>query len=734
MTRSLRSRWRVPLAALAVAVMGLTLASAAGAAPTVTFQKSYGFSGPAGLYAYGMEWDASDNTILVGDYWNYRVQRFSATGAHMATYADVTGPKANGGIASAPYDIASDPTDPVGGGSSFWAADQGSSNFAEFSHSGAWLQTIGKQQSTVIGTDATHPGHSYAFGCGNGQMNVPTHIMVDTVASNHFLYVSDPACRNVYIFNHQGVFQGQLDWTGSGVGTPIPRGLAEDAAGNIYVAEYNSRRIFVFNSTTRKIIASSAALSDLRDVRGIALDPTRPSDLRGRCRAEPRLRVLLRPGHHRQRHRPGQHRGAVRERVAEHRRHQLRAQPPGLRLDPVRGGRRLRQRLHRRHLGLPGLRQPVHLDERPCRIPATACSSSRPTTGRPSPAAIPPTRPRRPPAPARRPLSWSAGTEPPPQGGFNQQNGIAVVPNDSEATGGADGLYVVDTFEQRVQKFDTNQTCASAGSCPGWIRQWGGRAPSNPDNEGFGYPRALTYESDGHHDIWVGDNNNDVMAFTQQGGFVHRFGSQGKSPGMFSGGVQGIRVQGGRVYATDVAGCRLQVFDEAQLLSVPSGTSALEDVVGGCGTTGKLMTAPRGIAVDPTNPSIVYVANTGNGVITKWQLNLGAPGSFNGGGTATQIKPSCDGKTLAQPWGITYEDGWYYIGDVKNDRVVRWQPGTGAGTCQTVVNGKSGGAGFFQAGMVGANFVEFGADPSPGVHRMYISDNSRHIFSFNVTG
>jgi hypothetical protein len=224
------------------------------------------------------------------------------------------------------------------------------------------------------------------------------------------------------------------------------------------------------------------------------------------------------------------------------------------------------------------------------------------------------------------------------------------------------------------------------------------------------------------------------MAFTQKGGFVHRFGSQGKSPGMFSGGVQGIRVQGGRVYATDVGGCRLQVFDEAQLLSVPSGTSALEDVVGGCGTTGNLMSAPRGVAVDPTNPSTVYVANTGNGVITRWQLNLGAPGSFNGGGTATPIKPSCDGKTLAQPWGITYEDGWYYIGDVKNDRVVRWQPGTGAGTCQTVVNGKSGGAGFFQAGMVGANFVEFGADPSAGVHRMYISDNSRHIFSFNVTG
>jgi sugar lactone lactonase YvrE len=733
MTRTLRARWRFPLVVLAVAVTGLTLASAAGAAPTVTFQKSYGFSGPAGLYAYGMEWDASDNTILVGDYWNYRVQRFSATGTHLATYLDVTGPKANGGIASAPYDIASDPTDPVGGGSSFWAADQGSSNFAEFSHSGAWLQTIGSQQSTVTGTDAGHPGHSYAFGCGNGQMNVPTHIMVDTVASNHFLYVSDPACRNVYIFNHQGAFQGQLDWTGSGVGTPIPRGLAEDAAGNIYVAEYNSRRIFVFNSTTRKIIASSAVRSDLRDVRGIALDPTRD------------LIYAV---------------GAALNRVYEY------SYDPATIASGTGAGSTVVRFVNEwrntdgtnyalkhqafdsiRFVAVDGSGNVYTGDTWGCPAYASQCVSTTPVqdpgyrvlkfspndwTAKPS--CNPGNATAQTTCAGAAPLSWSAGTEPPPQGGFNQQNGIAVVPHDSEATGGADGLYVVDTFEQRVQKFDTNQTCSSAGTCPGWIRQWGGRAPSNPNNEGFGYPRALTYEADGHHYIWVGDNNNDVMAFTQQGGFVHRFGSQGKSPGMFSGGAQGIRVQGGRVYATDVAGCRLQVFDEAQLLSVPSGTSALEDVVGGCGTTGKLMTAPRGIAVDPTDPSIVYVANTGNGVITKWQLNLGAPGSFNGGGTATQIKPSCDGKALAQPWGITYEDGWYYIGDVKNDRVVRWQPGTGIGTCQTVVNGNSGGAGFFQAGMVGANFVEFGADPSTGVHRMYISDNSRHIFSFNVTG
>jgi hypothetical protein len=42
--------------------------------------------------------------------------------------------------------------------------------------------------------------------------------------------------------------------------------------------------------------------------------------------------------------------------------------------------------------------------------------------------------------------------------------------------------------------------------------------------------------------------------------------------------------------------------------------------------------------------------------------------------------------------------------------------------------------GFYQPGMIGSNFVEFGGDPSAGVHRMYISDNSRHIYAFTITG
>ena len=105
-------------AVLAVSIVAVAAGLAPAGASAATLVKTIGFPGPAGLYAYGMDWDKSDNTILVGDYWNYRVQRYSITGTKLATYSDMTGPKANGGIPSAPYDIAADPTDPADGGAS----------------------------------------------------------------------------------------------------------------------------------------------------------------------------------------------------------------------------------------------------------------------------------------------------------------------------------------------------------------------------------------------------------------------------------------------------------------------------------------------------------------------------------------------------------------------------------------------------------------------------------------
>jgi hypothetical protein len=90
--------------------------------------------------------------------------------------------------------------------------------------------------------------------------------------------------------------------------------------------------------------------------------------------------------------------------------------------------------------------------------------------------------------------------------------------------------------------------------------QWGSRQPSSHHPRLRLSPRAHVRR---RGRIWVGDNNNAVMAFHTDGTFVHRYGSQRPAAGQFKGGVQ---ASPSRVYATDVAGCRLQVFDEAKLL------------------------------------------------------------------------------------------------------------------------------------------------------------------------
>ena len=55
------------------------------AAPT--FQRHIGFSGHAGVYAWGMA-TAKDGSILVGDYWNYSIRRYSTDGRLLQTISE----------------------------------------------------------------------------------------------------------------------------------------------------------------------------------------------------------------------------------------------------------------------------------------------------------------------------------------------------------------------------------------------------------------------------------------------------------------------------------------------------------------------------------------------------------------------------------------------------------------------------------------------------------------------
>ena len=649
------------LAAIGFAVAaGLTPSGASAA----TLVKTIGFPGPAGLYAYGMDWDKSDNTILVADYWNYRVKRYTTSGTYIGTVSKPD-PLGTGSGIGAPYDVEADM---IGNPAAapLWVADQGNSRIVEFTHNGTFMRSIGRNGH---GTG----GHNFSAGCGGGHMTIPTHIFADPVSGN--LYVSDPRCRQVYIFKDStGDYVGQFNWSGSGVGTPIPRGIAGDSSG-IYVVEHNSRSIYEFNRAGQ-LVKKLAANSDMNDPRGL--------DLGGGY-------IFVVSAMKNKVYQYNESTGAL-VRSWTH----TGGSTSGPSFDSIR------------FPAVDGQGNVYVGDTWGC--PAyngPSCSGKDPgyRVYKYSPAGAPI-------ALNGGACNWSlagtcsmGSTQPPPQGGFNQQNGIGINPADNS-------LFVVDTFEQRVQKFDTSSTCTSAGSCPAWILQFAGRAGAGLDSEGVGYPRALVFGSDGR--VWLGDNNNDVQAWTPGGTstaspatFVHRFGTQGPAPGQFKGGVQGLTVTAGRVYATDYAGCRLQVFDENTLLHVSSGTSALEALVGdtGCNT----MHGPRGVAVDPANPSVAYV--TDGARLLRWNLSLGSPG-HPGGGSMTVIS-SCG---LAQAWGVTFHNGAYYIGDVGHKRIMKYVPG---GACTAVVSNLP----------KGSNFVAF---DSAG--RMYASDNSKRILVYSGIG
>lgn len=607
-----------------------------------SYDTSYGFNGPAGLYAYGMDHDPTSNTVLVGDYWNYRVKRFNADGSNPRVVTTTKSKGVLGGI-TAPYDVEADLSDlDSGGKASFWVADQGSSRIVQFSQSGTWLQTIGVGGG---GSDAAHPGRAYAQGCGSGQMQIPTHLFVDPGTGR--LYVSDPRCRHVYMFSHTGDFLGQFNWTGAGLSQQaIPRGIAEGPNGLLYVVEHNTRTVYAFDKSG-SFQWKFPRQADMNDPRGLDVD-----------KANGLVYVV----------------GAYFNEVFQF---DIATKTLKRSWDTVGGPAGGAKYDSVRFPAVDGSGNLYVGDTWGYRVYKYDQDGV--------------------------PLSWASPPAPPPNGGYNQNNGVAINPSNGN-------LFVVDTFEQRVQRFDTASNCLTEASCPAWISQFGSREPAGTQSKGFGYPRALTF-ADGH--VWIGDNNNAVLAWTPEGQFVHRFGSQGPAEGQFKGGVQGIRVEGGKIFTTDIGNCRLQIFDQAESMQDGNHFGTLLQAMGSCGTGTNQMLAPRGIAVDGTT---VYVAETGTNRISTWNTATE---------TATAVRPSCGGTLLKQPWGITWDPSrtWLYIGDTGNVRVVRWNPVTGA--CEVVTTGADTPERRFK----GPDYLDFGPDG-----RLFVSDNNRRVYAFDITG
>ncbi len=210
-------------------------------------------------------------------------------------------------------------------------------------------------------------------------------------------------------------------------------------------------------------------------------------------------------------------------------------------------------------------------------------------------------------------------------------------------------IYVADTNNNRVQKFDSSGT---------FIKKWGTYGISDGQ---FNGPTGIAVGSGGS--VYVADTNNSrIEKFDNNGNFIAKWGSEGSSNGQF-GSPAGVAVgSDGSVYIADTGNWRIQKFDN-------SGTYITK-----WGISGVFSYQPTSLAVGQNGS--VYVADPGNLRIQQFDAN----------GIAITIF----GQFLLPNGVAVGSDGSIYVADTDNDRIQKF---TGNGALVTSWGGSGSGDG-----------------------------------------
>jgi hypothetical protein len=219
-------------------------------------------------------------------------------------------------------------------------------------------------------------------------------------------------------------------------------------------------------------------------------------------------------------------------------------------------------------------------------------------------------------------------------GQFNAPKGVAV---DS-----ADNVYVVDSGNHRIQKF---------GASGSFVTAWGS---SGSGSGQFNQPFGVAVDS--LDNVYVTDTGNDrVQKFDGNGVFIASWGTTGDGTGQF-GSPRAIAVlvpNGDRVYVADDSN-RIQVFE-------PNS-----DYVTQFGGEGQAVTLFNGVNGLGVSGGDVVVVDTGNhrvqelyidgGFILTWGIFGRGEGRFN------------------RPTGVAGADGVVYVADAGNNRLQAFAP------------------------------------------------------------
>ena len=127
-------------------------------------------------------------------------------------------------------------------------------------------------------------------------------------------------------------------------------------------------------------------------------------------------------------------------------------------------------------------------------------------------------------------------------GQFNNPEGVT--------TDSLGNVYVADSNNQRIEKFDSNGN---------YLLQW-----TNPD---FSYVYALA--TDSSNNVYVSDYGDcspasNIKVFDSNGNFLRQFGSQGNGDGQFACGTSGITIDSNNdIYVYDWMDYRIEKFDQS---------------------------------------------------------------------------------------------------------------------------------------------------------------------------